>query len=217
MTRARRATSDFIGSATTRSGGGRRIGRPASSTQRVQPTRQELEGLVVDVPRPVRERRRLQLPESERRLDVVEKHRDQAPLLVALLGLVDHPLAVDRGERPQHDHAARLLELALDGAAVSLARHQLAIPEHTPPALFERLFELACPGRIHACVAEEDVGHYRLSSITSATGTGRLHREAFPRRAAAVGRTVGGRRQAPAPRIPREAAATARAARRRRS
>jgi hypothetical protein len=68
---------------------------PVEGTQRLQAARQELKDLVVGAPRPVHERRGLQLPESERQLHVVEAHRDQALVLLALLGLVDHPLALD--------------------------------------------------------------------------------------------------------------------------
>src|SRR5436190_15869226 len=117
-----------------------RRGADVGWLERLQAPDQQLEFVVRDVPGPVRERRRLQLAEPERQLDLVDSYRDQPSILLPFLGLVDHPLAVDGGARPQHDDAVRLFQLALDGAAESLAWHQLAIPEHVPTASFQCLF-----------------------------------------------------------------------------
>ena len=115
----------------------------------MQAAGQKLEFRVLDVSRPVDQRGGLQLPEAQRHLDIVDPDRHQTAILLAGLGLVDHPLAVDRGVRPQHDHAVRLLELVLDGAAEALPGQQLAVPEDTPSALLERLLELPRPRQIH--------------------------------------------------------------------
>ena len=96
---------------------------------------------------------------ADRRLGDADQHRHQHAALQPLMRLVAHPARLARGRRPDHHHGLGLRQLGRDQLGEILARQDLAIPPHAPPAGLERMGEPRGERPVLAGVADEHVGH----------------------------------------------------------
>ena len=96
---------------------------------------------------------------ADRRLGHPHQHRDEDAALQALVRLVAHPARLARGRRPDHHHGLGLRQLGRDQLGEVLARQDLAIPPHRPPAGLQRMGEPRGERPVLAGIADEHIGH----------------------------------------------------------
>src|SRR5688572_4442596 len=108
---------------------------------------------------PRRQVRPVEQPKCQRRIDGVEKRRNQNASTLPLRRFVSHPFRGNGRPRPQHDHAPGCADRLLNDLVKRSAQWNFLVPPDRPAtqlqAFRERLRARAVLGRI----AEEDVGH----------------------------------------------------------
>ena len=114
---------------------------------------------VVEVPRPVRQVRRLHHLEDRGRDDTFDGDRDQALALAGVVGLGPHPVGLDRALGPHHHHAFGGLELGLDHLVPGFAGADAGVPPNRPALGLQGLDDRAHLLTILALVAQENIGH----------------------------------------------------------
>ena len=114
---------------------------------------------VVEVPRPVRQVRRLHHLEDRGRDDTFDGDRDQALALAGVVGLSPHPVGLDRALGPHHHHAFGGLELGLDHLVPGFAGADAGVPPNRPALGLQGLDDRAHLLTILALVAQKNIGH----------------------------------------------------------
>src|SRR5271166_804683 len=79
--------------------------------------------------------------------------------IIALRRFLYHPVALDRGCRPEHQHALGFVDLLLDDPAELLACRDHPVPPHGPAVRLQRLRDGLGARAILSGVADEDVAH----------------------------------------------------------
>ena len=117
---------------------------------------------VLDVYRPSRQIRRLNVTELERKRNVpVGGDRYEHVTLQSPPCFVLYPLRPNRMSGPHHDDAACRRKLLLDHIRPRLAGQNAMVPPHGPPFCFECRSERACVLRVFFRVTEKNVCHRR--------------------------------------------------------
>jgi hypothetical protein len=147
-----------------------------ASGQRQHRAQHRLQRRVVDAAMVDRQRDRLVLAVTHRRLGAIERQRHQLLHVAAVRGFVQHPVRRDRVAGPQHDHRVAGHQGRFDGLGEGRTAFDQGVPPDLQPGLLQRLRQHAGAVLVRAGITQEDRRRRAPLAACFSAGYGRCHR-----------------------------------------